>query len=59
MAALFKKGDTARVIVNPPQGEIIGFEIDGDGNIMYLLSWSNDQGETHQRLFREDELQKV
>lgn len=59
MAVLFKKGDIVRLAVNPPQGTVIDFSIDGSGDISYVMQWTNEQGETHQRQFREDELQKV
>jgi uncharacterized protein YodC (DUF2158 family) len=59
MAVLFKKGDAVRVAVNPPQGTVIDFSIDGSGNISYVMEWTNEQGETHQRMFLEEELQKV
>jgi len=59
MAAAFKKGDAVRLVTEVPQGTIIDFAIDGEGNISYVMEWTNKNGETHQRSFPEEELQKL
>lgn len=57
MALMFKKGQTV-TLANPavPTGPVVGFKVDGDGNVSYLVQWVDAAGESQQRWFMEDEL---
>lgn len=54
--ATFKKGDTVVVKAVVPQGPIESMRMDEDGNIQYLISWTNGEGVTQSRWFDEDQL---
>jgi uncharacterized protein YodC (DUF2158 family) len=41
MASVFKKGDVVRVTVVVPQGPVQSIRMDEDGNVQYLISWTN------------------
>ena len=57
--ATFKKGDVVKVKAVTPEGPITKMRMDEDGNVFYLLEWTDAQGETQQRWFAEDELTAV
>jgi len=38
---------------------VVGFKVDGEGNMFYLVEWTDAAGETQQRWFAESELQAV
>lgn len=59
MALAFQKGQTVALKVTPPAGPVMGFRVDGEGNVSYLVEWINAEGQTQQRWFAEDELQAV
>lgn len=54
--ATFKKGDTVVVKAVVPQGPIESMRMDEEGNIQYLISWTNGEGVTQSRWFDEDQL---
>ncbi len=41
MASQFKKGDTVRVKVLVPEGPVLKVRMDEEGNVQYLVSWTN------------------
>lgn len=57
MALTFQKGQTV-TLKNPavPTGPVVGFKVDGNGNVSYLVEWTDAAGEAQQRWFAEDEL---
>ena len=57
MALMFQKGQTV-TLKNPavPTGPVVGFRVDSDGNVSYLVEWVDAAGESQQRWFAEDEL---
>ena len=57
--ATFKKGDTVKVAIQAPAGPVEGFRLDEDGNMQYLVSWTDSNGGSHQRWFNEAELVAV
>jgi len=57
MALAFQKGQTVSLKVTTPSGPVVGFKVDGAGNVSYLVEWTNAEGQTDQRWFAEDELQ--
>lgn len=60
MALTFQKGQNV-TLKNPavPTGPVVGFKVDNDGNVSYLIQWSDAQGEQQQRWFSEGELTAV
>lgn len=56
MATKFTKGQEVKVIAVIPQGPVESLRMDEDGNIFYLISWTDVKGEQQLRWFAEDEL---
>ena len=56
MAASFKPGAQVKLNVVVPQGEVKQLTVNQDGDIQYLVEYTDVVGETHQRWFKEDEL---
>lgn len=54
--ANFKKGDTVKVVATIPQGPVESMRMDEDGNVQYLISWTDANGVTHTRWFDEAQL---
>lgn len=53
-----KKGDTVRMRVTVPQGEILSIKFDEDtGEKRILMGWTDSDGQTQERWFMEDELE--
>lgn len=57
--ATFKKGDVVKLTGVVPQGPVIGMRMDDDGNVFYLIEWTDIVGHTQQRWFAETELAAV
>jgi hypothetical protein len=57
--AKFKKGDEVKVSIVIPQGPVEAFQLDENGDMQYLLSWTDDNGATQQRWFNESDLVAV
>jgi uncharacterized protein YodC (DUF2158 family) len=56
MAVKFQKGDIVKLNLSVPTGPVVGFKIDDDGNVSYLLEWIDHDGQKKQRWFQEHEL---
>lgn len=54
--AAFKKGDTVKLKGVIPQGPVEGMRMDDDGNVQYLISWTDADEVTQSRWFDEDQL---
>lgn len=54
--ANFKKGDTVKVVATIPQGPVESMRMDEDGNVQYLISWTDANGVAHTRWFDEAQL---
>ena len=54
--ANFKKGDTVKVVAVIPQGPVESMRMDEDGNVQYLISWTDTNGNEHSRWFDEAQL---
>lgn len=54
--ANFKKGDTVKVVATIPQGPVESMRMDEDGNVQYLISWTDANGVVHTRWFDEAQL---
>jgi uncharacterized protein YodC (DUF2158 family) len=59
MAASFKIGQAVKVIVSAPQGTISALTVNQSGDIQYLLSWVDNEGQTQERWFDENTLVEV
>lgn len=57
MATAFKKGDSVRLKVSVPQGPVQKVRMDDDGNVEYLLAWTDADGNAQERWFAEDALE--
>ena len=57
--AAFKKGDNVRLKTVVPQGPVAKMAMDDDGNVSYLLEWTDADGQLHQRWFEEGQLEAV
>lgn len=54
--ANFKKGDTVKLVAVVPQGPVESMRMDEDGNVQYLISWTDVNGNEHSRWFDEAQL---
>lgn len=54
--ATFKKGDVVKLNTVVPQGPIISMRMDEDGNVSYLVEWTDADGVAQQRWFAETQL---
>lgn len=53
---MFKKGDLVKLKAIVPSGPVEKMRMDEDGNVQYLIEWTNENGSTQQRWFDEDQL---
>ena len=56
MATAFKKGDVVKAIAVIPQGPVTALRMDDDGNVSYLVEWTDADGHTQERWFEESQL---
>ena len=56
MATKFVKGENVKLISIVPQGPIQKLRMDEDGNVFYLIAWTDADGENQERWFSESEL---
>lgn len=56
MATAFRKGDTVKVNVVTPQGPVLALRMDEEGDVWYLIEWTDAKGAPQQRWFVEGEL---
>jgi uncharacterized protein YodC (DUF2158 family) len=59
MAASFKVGQEVQIITVIPEGPIMQLAVDQEGNIEYLVTYKDSDGETQNRWFKEDELKAI
>lgn len=57
--AKFKKGEEVKLIAVVPSGPVMAMRMDEDGNVQYLISWTDSNGAEQQRWFDEDQLEAV
>ena len=58
MSVKFKNGDTVRQVIAPIEGQVMRFAFDPQtGEIAYLVSWTDAEGNAHERSFAEDEIE--
>lgn len=56
MATEFKKGQVVRVRAVIPEGPVQALRMDEDGNVYYLIQWTDADGVAQERWFAEDVL---
>jgi len=56
MATTFKKGDTVKLVVAVPQGPVEALRMTEDGDVQYLISWTDIGGMVQSRWFDEAQL---
>ena len=56
MATRFAKGDNVTLDSALPKGPVLAFRMDSDGVVFCLVEWSDSEGNTQQRWFKEDDL---
>lgn len=59
MATMFKKGEAVKVKITVPQGSVQALKMDSDGNVWYLVPWTDENGRNQERWFIEDQLEKA
>jgi YD repeat-containing protein len=57
--AKFKKGEEVKLIAVVPEGPVLALRMDEDGNVQYLIGWTDADGVEQQRWFDEDQLVAV
>ena len=57
--AKFKKGEEVKLIAVIPEGPVLALRMDEDGNVQYLVGWTDANGVEQQRWFDEDQLVAV
>ena len=56
MATAFKKGDVVEVKTVHPKGPVLALRMDENGDVYYLIEWTDINGATQQRWFEESSL---
>jgi uncharacterized protein YodC (DUF2158 family) len=59
MAASFKVGQEVKVKIPVPQGLVSALSVSQEGDIQYLVSWTDANGVSQERWFSEDDLVEV
>ena len=59
MATTFVKNQNVRLKVVTPEGPVAALRMDEDGQFFYLVQWTDTEGESQQRWFKEEELEAV
>lgn len=61
MAATFRRGDEVTLAINVvvPTGPVKDVKMDDDGEIIYLVEWTDASGEVQSRWFQEAQLKPV
>ena len=56
MATKFKKGDAVKVNMAIPEGPVEALRMTEDGEFFYMISWTDVDGRTAVRWFKEEDL---
>jgi len=54
--ATFKKGDVVKTVAVIPEGPVESMRMDEDGNVQYMISWTDAAGSVQTRWFDEAQL---
>jgi hypothetical protein len=56
MASTFKKGDLVKLVTVVPEGPVQSIRMTEDGDVQYLVQWTDTDGVAHERWFDEEQL---
>jgi hypothetical protein len=59
MATKFTKNQQVKLIGTVPEGPVQKLRMTEDGNVEYLVMWTDIDGNVHERWFQEDHLTSV
>jgi hypothetical protein len=59
MATTFTKNQNVRLKIVTPEGPVAALRMDEDGQFFYLIQWTDAEGKSQQRWFKEEELEAV
>jgi uncharacterized protein YodC (DUF2158 family) len=59
MAASFKVGQEVKVVSPVPQGVVSTLSVNQEGDIQYLVAWTDVNDASQERWFSEDDLVEV
>jgi uncharacterized protein YodC (DUF2158 family) len=59
MAASFKVGQEVKVVSPVPQGVVSALSVNQEGDIQYLVAWTDVNDASQERWFSEDDLVEV
>lgn len=59
MASIFTKNQTVRLKAPLIEGPVTNFRMNDEGEIMCFVSWTDENGNTQQRWFKESDLEAV
>ena len=54
---MFKKDEVVKVKTTVPSGPILALRFNPDGDVEYLVEWTDVNGNAQQRWFTEDQLE--
>jgi hypothetical protein len=57
MATTFTKNQNVRLKIVTPEGPVAALRMDEDGQFFYLIEWTDAEGKSQQRWFKEEELE--
>ena len=57
MATTFVKNQNVRLKIVTPEGPVMALRMDEDGQFFYLIEWTDAEGKSQQRWFKEEELE--
>ena len=59
MPTTYAKNQNVRVKAVIPQGPVIALRMDADGQFFYLVQWTDANGKSQRRWFKDEELEAV
>jgi hypothetical protein len=59
MPTTFTKNQTVRLKAILPEGPVVALRINEDGEFFYMIQWTDANGRSQQRWFKEEELEAV
>jgi uncharacterized protein YodC (DUF2158 family) len=59
MPTTFVKNQTVRVKAVIPEGPVTALHMNEDGQFFYLIEWTDANGKSQRRWFKEEELEAV
>jgi uncharacterized protein YodC (DUF2158 family) len=59
MPTTFVKNQTVRVKAVIPEGPVTALRMNEDGQFFYLIEWTDANGKSQRRWFKEEELEAV